>query len=553
MIRTKVSKLIPPKYKHLIRKLTGQNRYYDWSRLAAKIARKDVEDAKLRVGFVTSSGGHRSGNLLEPGLSLALNNDGISTSVLLCDGVLRACNITEYWNQCGHLERFLSGGPQATSTCDGCASRGIETWNTTNSEIFKYSEFVGRSNDDLFADEFLDDFKFRYRGFDIGEHVRSASLRFLCRGTFDFSADETLPVVRRYFNAAVQTVDVALGYIEAAEPDIVVCFHGIYVPHGVIGEVARSRGIRVVNWNTSYRQSRVLFSEGDTYHKTMCYEKERKWITELDSSELSDIETYLLGRETGVDDWQQFNDNPDMNILGDDMLSNFLSRFKKVFLLLPNVIWDAQLQYEPTIYPDMASWVIETIRLFKDKPKHGLVIRIHPAEIRRYSTTREPLMDIIIKAVKKIPANVHIIRADEEHSTYRLAENVDASIIFGTKTGLELAAVGHPVIVCGEAWIKDKGMSFDPKTIEEYESLLFHSDLQVTEEMQSRALRFAHHFFERAAIKVEFLKATHKNLTPTIDDSQVDIIASGGSPGLNSIVAELKDGHGKFIGGDVKQ
>ena len=325
-----------------------------------------------------------------------------------------------------------------------------------------------------------------------------------------------------------------------------ICFHGIYIPHGIFGAVARKRGIRVINWNTSYRKRRILISEDDTYHKAMCYEKEQKWNIPLSLNEQNKIIGYLNSREEG----QQFNENPNKDILYDKELIDFKKNYPRIFLLLPNVIWDAQLQYEPTIYETMKEWVVETIKIFINIKKSGLIIRIHPAEIRRYSTSREPLLEIIEKNFPEgLPQNIKIINANENHSTYRLSEICSAAIIFGTKTGLELSARGIPVIVCGEAWIKDKNISFDPKTKEEYENLLKVGNLKMTSSMKERAIRFAYHFFERTALELPFLGSISGNLTLTIDEKNIDVIANGKNKVLEKICDEIEAYTGYFIGG----
>ena len=185
----------------------------------------------------------------------------------------------------------------------------------------------------------------------------------------------------------------------------------------------------MINWNTSYRKRRVLFSEDNTYHKAMCYEQESKWNVELTSEESKTIIDYLNSREDGKNDWQQFNDNPDQNITKDGKLNDFLRSHSKNFLLIPNVIWDAQLQYDASIFATMSDWVVQTIKLMQKIPNRGLIIRVHPAAIRRYSATREPLIDVINTSFPEgLPDNVFIISPEEKHSTYRIAEACSASI-----------------------------------------------------------------------------------------------------------------------------
>ena len=48
--------------------------------------------------------------------------------------------------------------------------------------------------------------------------------------------------------------------------DTVVLNHGIYVPQGIISEVAKSYGLQVVTWFTAYKDKSFLFSHDETYH-----------------------------------------------------------------------------------------------------------------------------------------------------------------------------------------------------------------------------------------------------------------------------------------------
>lgn len=551
MFRAYITKKLTLEHKYKIKRLLGQDRYFDWTEVSSQISEPLPGGAK--VAFLTSSGAHRAGNLLEPSLALSLKRRGAQTSVLLCDGDLPACNITEYGNQSSRIDTFLTKGPQGTKTCDGCFSIGNNTWRTTRVPVYLFSQFFSDSELVALPNGFELDRYHVYKGVEVGEHVVSASLRFLCRGSFDWSAPETRMVILRYLNAARRTVDVTQQFFDNFLPDVIVCFHGIYVPHGVFGAVARNRGIRIVNWNTSYRKRRVLVSRDDTYHKAMCSEPEAKWNVPLHDDQERRILEYLTSREEGSQDWQQFNDNPNKEVLSDKRLQVFIETYPKRFLLLPNVIWDAQLQYDPSIFPTMGEWVVETIRLFNEIPGRGLIVRIHPAEVRRYSPTREPLREVIEEAFPKgVPPNVHIIDASEDHSTYRLAELSQAAIIYGTKTGLELSARSVPVIVCGEAWIKDKGISFDPSSKEEYADMLRAEQLEMTEEMIRRARRFAYHFFERAALELPFLKSTKGDIVLEIDPLGLDAITKGTDKNLEMICAEIENETGVFIGGIPK-
>ena len=84
------------------------------------------------------------------------------------------------------------------------------------------------------------------------------------------------------------------------------------MPQGVLGEVCRSLGVRVANWNPAYRTSCFIFSHGDTYHHTLMAEpteawEDMPWTPEMEAADLA----YLKSRWSGTRDWIWFHDEPD--------------------------------------------------------------------------------------------------------------------------------------------------------------------------------------------------------------------------------------------------
>ena len=48
--------------------------------------------------------------------------------------------------------------------------------------------------------------------------------------------------------------------------------------------------------------------------------------------------------------------------------------------------------------------------------------------------------------------------------------------MLGSKIGIELAAMGLKVIVVGDCWTREKNISVDPRSIEEYEHILMYCE-----------------------------------------------------------------------------
>jgi hypothetical protein len=84
----------------------------------------------------------------------------------------------------------------------------------------------------------------------------------------------------------------------------------------------------------------------------------------------------------------------------------------------------------------------------------------------------------------------------------------NSAIIYGTKMGVELTSVGMPVIVAGEAWIRNKGLTEDASSPDEYFRILdrlpFPGPLGATQ--LARARRYAYHFFFNRMIPLPFVE-----------------------------------------------
>jgi hypothetical protein len=348
---------------------------------------------------------------------------------------------------------------------------------------------------------------YRFEGMNVGEHALAGTLRFYARGTLGDDSYQT-EIARRYFEASLLTSYAMRRLLSNYSFNASCCNHGIYVPHGLVGEAARSAGVRVVNWNAGYRKQRFIFSHGDTYHHTMLSEPTRNWDTMpwTSETETATIE-YLKSRWQGTNDWIWFHDRPDEAL--DSIATQTGVDFEKPCIgLLTNVIWDAQLHYRANAFPNMLVWLIETIKYFARRPNLQLLIRVHPAEIRGFIPSRQHAVDEIRKVFPTLPPNVFVVPPESQVSTYAAMERCDAVIIYGTKTGVELTSLGIPVIVAGEAWIRDKGITMDARSTEEYFAWLDRLPLQkrLPKEVVTRAHKYAYHFFFRRMIPLPFMR-----------------------------------------------
>ena len=101
--------------------------------------------------------------------------------------------------------------------------------------------------------------------------------------------------------------------------------------------------------------------------------------------------------------------------------------------------------------------------------------------------------------------------------------------------------MGKKVVVAGEAWIRNKGFSYDAESKDDYLSILRTINLNedLDEEKKQNALKYAYHVFFRrmieiSSIKINYLK--HNKFTTNINNisellpnsnNQLDLIIDG--------------------------
>jgi hypothetical protein len=498
------------------------------------------------VLVATSIGGYPGMAVIEQVLAAALTLRGANVHVLLCDEALPACMFC----QTGiypDMKQFIRYGP-SRDLCKSCFKPAAAAYRPFGLTVHRYREFLTAEDRQKAAEiastlPFEEISAYRLDGMAVGEHALAGALRFFARGTLE-GERYAGPVLRRYLEAALLTVFAMRRLLATYDFRSAVFHHGIYVPQGIIGEVCRHAGLRVVNWNPAYRKRCFIFSHGDTYHHTLMSEPVSAWENIAWSPALeTELMDYLKSRWKGTNDWIWFHERPREDL-------DYISRqtgvdySRPVIGLLTNVIWDAQLHYPANAFPNMGEWLVKTVEYFSRRPELQLLIRVHPAEIRGAIPSRQLAVDEIKKAFLELPKNVFIIRPESEISTYAAMMPCDAVIIYGTKTGVELASLGMRVIVAGEAWVRNKGITLDAASEADYFKLLDRLPLRqpLDEAALRRAHLYAYHFFFRRMIPLEFMEPAAGNPPFQVCLESLAGLSPGSSRGLDVICDGILEG-----------
>jgi hypothetical protein len=497
------------------------------------------------VLIATSAGGFVPGVITESMLAVALTLRGAQVHILLCDQVLPGC--IQGMLHTSDVKEYAEHGPQRR-LCAECFPPGYEMYRSLGLPVHRYSDLI-ESEERLMAraisaeTPYAEIGDYRLDRLAVGEHALAGALRFFARGDLD-GEQHGETILRRYFEASLLTTFMTRRLLRTY-PFASACFHhGIYVPQGLIGEVARQEDVRVVNWNPAYRKQCFIFSHHDTYHHTLLEEPTAIWEGMDWNSEMeSEILSYLKSRWRGTRDWIWFHEKPeeDLSVIAGELGIDFS---KPSLGLLTNVVWDAQLHYRANAFSNLVDWVLQTIRYFQDRPELQLIIRVHPAEIRGTLPSRQPIAAEIQRAFPELPKNVFLIPPESQVSTYAVMMQCNAIAIYGTKTGVELTSAGIPTIVAGEAWIRNKGITMDASSREEYFKLLDGLPFKerLNQALTERARKYAYHFFFRRMIPLSFMEPSTGAAPYRLEIQSVNQLLPGCEPGLDVICEGILGG-----------
>lgn len=529
--------------------------YPDWQPLLDKDGHR-WSSARLqaqtgpRILMASSVGAHTTVVTLESIIAAALTLRGANVDVLLCDEALPVCidcSVSAY----GDVARFVKEGP-ARDLCRDCRWPAERVYKALGLTVHRYGEWLTPSDREearatanaLSADAIP---AYTRDGMAIGEQALAGALRFFAVGSLDAESHGEA-VLRRYLESALLTALATRRVVQSGGYATLVATHGIYVPWGLVGEAARASGTHVVNWCAAYRKGHYLFSHDRTYHHELVTEPNDRWDAQpLSQAEDDELAAYLAARRGGRGDWRAVHHarchdpHEAARRLG-------LDPEKPIIGLLTNVIWDAQVHYPNRAFPSMLEWLVQTCDYFSRRQDLQLLIRLHPSEVTGAPATRQPVLPVLRQRLPKLPPNIFVVPPDCDMSTYALMDLCNAAIIYATVTGIELTSVGLPVIVAGEAWIRNKRIAHDASTVDDYFAILDELPFpgRLTTEQLARAKRYAYHFFFRRLIPLAATRIGPTQQSPRLNLGTLDELLPGTCRGLDTICNGILE-HRPFV------
>jgi hypothetical protein len=406
---------------------------------------------------------------VEGSIALALKLRGQNVHAIICDGAYKACIRREITDQVP-LARW-------SEQCKKCKKECSDTLNMFNIKHSYIGDYI--SSDQIKKIRTIADKAtlknveaIKFQDVVIGKNIKSAVLRYL-KG-FEFSA-ETNPILREYSFSGLICAEAAKNAYIKLSPARIIMSHGTYVDWGPALKIAKRMAIPIIGWMASYLPARFYFrtlddSENIDFHKM----SDGAWDAVVDEKFTEEknitLDGYLKNRylhDSSFDmrEFQEYSGNLEM------LRSRYaLDSKRPVWGIVAHINWDAVSDYAPMWFESFNEWIIQTIdeiSLIKDVQ---WIIKIHPAEA--WDNPKTGVERLVNNSYPKLPDHIHLLGARENISPLDFICLVDGGItVYGT-AGLEMALMGKPVILAGEAYYGKKGFTFDLNSKGHYMRLL---------------------------------------------------------------------------------
>jgi len=218
-------------------------------------------------------------------------------------------------------------------------------------------------------------------------------------------------------------------------------------------------------------------------------------------------------------------------------------KYKKTFVLFSHLFYDFydNPSVENTSFPDLLSWIKETINYFNKDKENMLILKPHPLELNPSYPQKEPvetLNGFIDDNNIKLNHNVVLFPPDFA-STGSLVPHMDCGLLWGSTVALELIYKKIPIIVAG--YPPYYGVLDVPfaKTNDEYFDMIQNIDkIVISNEQKQQVIRYMDCMLQKDVF-VKQLYYDNILRTNFFDKKNVNSYLEKGDSNINKLIDKI--------------
>lgn len=439
---------------------------------------------------------------VEASIAAAMKLRGYNVHAIICNAPYRGCAI-----------RTVQEGIPIAKWRDACPTCTRKTTAVLETMGIPYSyngDFISdEERDKLWRDtadvtwDTLDTLE--WDGLHVGSNVRSSIVRYLQGAAL--TGHEA--IVHEYAYSGLVAACTAARAFERFKPWRIFMSHGTYIDWGPALHTAFERGIPVTGWKASYLSWHFYLRHVEDPSRIDFKKLSRKCWEEIKAHELTPEENARLNKFL-VDRYHN-KISFDMKNLKtyradvSELKKKYAPSDKPVWAVLAHINWDSVSDYAPMAYPSFDDWMIDTIRHAIQITDVQWLIKIHPIEA--WDNPASGVQRLIEREFPNLPDHVRVIPAEEDVSPANMFELIDGGVtVYGT-AGLELALMGKPVILGGEAHYGGLGFTYEGLTPITYREFLRKAARlgPLTDEQRANVRKYAYSHFVQRQVPLEIV------------------------------------------------
>jgi hypothetical protein len=476
---------------------------------------------------------------VEMSIAAAMKLRGYNVHAVICNSPYRGCAI-----------RTVQEGVPISKwrdVCPSCVRKTTAVLETMGIPFSYNGDFLtDEERDELWhstADVTWDTLDtLEWNGLNVGKNVRSSITRYLQGAAL--TGHEA--IVREYaYSGLVQACAAARAY-DRFDPWRIFMSHGTYIDWGPALHTAFNRGIPVTGWKASYLSWHFYLRHVEDPRRIDFKKLSRTCWDEIRSKDLTPEEEARLDKFL-VDRYHN-KVSFDMKSLKtyrkdvSELKKKYAPADKPVWAVLAHINWDSVSDYAPMAYPSFDDWMVDTIRHAITIPDVQWLIKVHPIEA--WDNPASGVQRLIEREFPTLPDHVRVIPAEEDISPANMFELIDGGVtVYGT-AGLELALMGKPVILGGEAHYGGLGFTHEGLTPILYRELLRKAATltPLNEQQRADVRKYAYSHFVQRQIPLEIV---HDPSTEWwgLQHEKRELLLPGNDPFIQFVCDCLVNGH----------